>query len=219
VFRANGPADEGELRALLLAYSLDTRVSRVRRPAARYQRHLLDDLFGADADRGPGLRFEWTSEIAPAGFAGFAHDFDFARHVAQLRGWWEPSYENGVGVRVLAGGSSGTLPAQRLFALGGIGSVHGYRFKEQSGDGMVLVNGEFRRRFWRRLSGLAFADVGRVYGARPVTPGDPAAEPGDWMSGVGVGLEFEGGARLEFGWRTNDIPSSLQVLFRLRPPF
>ena len=34
----------------------------------------------------------------------------------------------------------------------------------------------------------------------------------------GLGLEA-GGARLEFGWRLDDIPGSFQVLFRLGPTF
>ena len=31
-----------------------------------------------------------------------------------------------------------------MFALGGIGSVHGYGFKEAAGTGMALLNAEYR---------------------------------------------------------------------------
>jgi hemolysin activation/secretion protein len=113
---------------------------------------------------------------------------------------------------VLAGFSEGALPPQRTFALGGIGSVHGYAFKEAMGDGMLLFNGEFRQRFGRRsgLAGVVFADAGRVYG-----PLDGSTDR--WLKGVGLGLEVGEGARIEFGWRLDDIPSSLQVLVRLNP--
>jgi hypothetical protein len=76
-----------------------------------------------------------------------------------------------------------------------------------------LLNGEFRQRVGRSgLSGIAFIDGGRVY--RPL-----AGTTDDWLSGVGVGVEFGGGSRLEFGWRLDDVPKSLQVLFRLNPPW
>jgi hemolysin activation/secretion protein len=116
--------------------------------------------------------------------------------------------------RVIAGCSTGVLPVQRIFALGGIGSVRGYRFKEAAGDGMLLVNGELRQEFRRgRIAGLAFFDAGRMYSPRP-------GSTTDWMRGVGVGVELgDDGPRVEFGWRLDDIPSSLQVLFRLRHTF
>jgi hypothetical protein len=77
---------------------------------------------------------------------------------------------------------------------------------------MVLLNGELRQRLFRGgVAALAFVDAGRV--GRPL-PGSTA----DWLTGVGVGLEL-GGARLELGWRVDDIPQSLQVLFRLSRPF
>jgi hemolysin activation/secretion protein len=101
-----------------------------------------------------------------------------------------------------------------VLALGGIGSVRGYRFKEAAGDGMLLFNGELRQRFFSRsrTAALVFLDVGRVFDPRP---GSTSA----WMKGVGVGLQIDGGSRVELGWRLDDIPGSLQVLFRLRPPF
>ena len=77
---------------------------------------------------------------------------------------------------------------------------------------MLLLNGELRQRVGpARMAGLAFIDAGRV--GRPL-----AGSTGEWLTGVGVGAEF-GGARVEFGWRMDDIPRSLQVLFRLSRPF
>jgi hypothetical protein len=208
-FRPNAPAQEGDLRALVIGYTLDTRGLTHESPAERYRRHQLDSLFGSFAPRDDGMRVEWISEIAPS---AFDHDFDFSRHVLNARGWRELSPGRMIGARVMAGISDGVLPPQRVFGLGGIGSVHGYPFKQSIGERMILLNGEFRQRFGRSgLAGLAFVDAGRVY--RPL-----AGSTEEWLKGVGVGLEM-GDARLEFGWRLNDIPGSLQVLFRLGRTF
>ena len=207
-FRDNAAAQSGDVRSLVAAYSFDSR-GLDHHPPERYRRHLLDSLFGEWTEADQGIRFEWRSELAPA---SFAHDFDFSRHVASVRGWWQPTPRRTVSGRLMAGLSNGVLPNQRVLTLGGIGTVRGYDFKEAAGDGMLLVNTEVRQRFGRSpFAGLVFVDAGRVFDPRP-------GSRSDWMTGVGVGLEIDG-SRIEFGWRTNDIPSSLQVLFRLRPTF
>jgi hypothetical protein len=209
-FRPNAPAVTGDYRAVLLAYTFESRGLVHETPGERYRRHQLDSLFGSMPAEEPGLRAEWISEIAPA---ALDHQFDFSRHVINVRGRRELSPSQSVGARVMGGFSDGVLPPQRLFALGGIGSVRGYSFKEAAGEGMLLLNAEFRQRIRRSggLHALAFVDAGRVF--------DPVGGSTDaWLKGVGVGLEISG-ARIEFGWRLDDIPSSLQVLFRLGPTF
>jgi hemolysin activation/secretion protein len=170
----------------------------------------VDDFFQSYSERDHGVRVEWRSEFAPG---ALGHDFDFSRHVLNARTWLQTSPGRTLSGRALAGLSDGVLPAQRVFGLGGVGSVHGYAFKEAVGERMLLLNGEFRQRFGRSgMSGIAFIDAGRVY--RPL-----AGNSGEWLRGVGAGLEFGGGARVEFGWRLDDVPQSLQVLFRLDPPW
>lgn len=209
-FRVNAFANPGDMRSLVIAYTYDSRGMGDDRPSERYRRHLLDSLFSESTDRDQGVRLDWRSEFAPA---SFDHDFDFVRHVATARAWWEPTPRRTLSGRLVAGVSSGTLPEQRIFTLGGIGTVRGHRFKEAAGDRMLLMNGEVRQRFGRTsFAGLAFIDAGRVFEARR-----GASER--WMRGVGVGLEIGGGARVELGWRLDDIPSSVQVLFRLKPTF
>ena len=207
-FRDNATADSGDLRSLVAAYTFDSR-GLDQQPPERYRRHLLDSLFGEWTEADEGIRLEWRSELAPS---AFSHDFDFSRHIASVRGWWQPTAQRTVSGRMLAGISNGVLPNQRVLALGGIGTVHGYQFKEAAGDGMLLLNGEVRQRFGRSpFAGLVFVDAGRVFDPR-------SGSRSDWMTGVGVGLEIDR-SRIEFGWRMNDIPNSLQVLFRLRPTF
>jgi hypothetical protein len=209
-FRFNAPAQDGDLRAVILGYTFDSRGLTGESPAERFRRHLLDDMFQSYSERDHGIRIEWRSELAPS---ALGHDFDFSRHILNARTWFQTSPGRMLSGRAIVGVSGGVLPPQRVFALGGIGTVHGYSFKEASGERMVLLNGEFRQRFGRSgVSGLVFVDGGRVL--RPF-----AGSTDDWLTGVGVGLEFGGDARVEFGWRLDDVPDSLQVLFRLNPPW
>ena len=67
--------------------------------------------------------------------------------------------------------SNGDLPLERQFSLGGIGTIHGYAFKEVSGTGMALMNGEYRVRLVRGSRGdhdmlavFGFYDAGRISG-------------------------------------------------------
>jgi hypothetical protein len=207
-FRPNPSVLDGDLRALIVGYTFDSRSLAREAVGERFRRHQVDDLFGSAAARDHGARIEWKSELAPA---AFEHDFDFNRHVLNARAWLQTSPSRLLSARMIAGFSNGTVPPQRVFGLGGVGTVHGYAFKEAIGERMLLLNGEFAQRFGRSgFAGLAFIDAGRVY--RPLAGSREA-----WLRGVGVGLEFSGGARVEFGWRLDDIPRSLQVLFRLNP--
>lgn len=209
-FRPNLLAQEGNLRSVIVGYTFDSRGLTPESSGERFRRHLVDDLFGSTTGREHGARVEWLTELAPA---AFNDDFDFTRHVLNARGWLQLSPGRMLSARMMSGWTSGEAPPQRVFALGGIGSVHGYGFKEAAGGRMVLLNGEVSQRFGRSgLSGLVFLDAGRVFEPLPGTTDG-------WLTGVGVGLGFGDTSRVEFGWRLNDIPDSLQVLFRLRPSF
>jgi len=206
-FRENAVTAQGRLHALVLGYTFDSRGLMEESMGERYRRHQVDDFFGVPTGRDTGARVEWRSEFAPS---AFDHAFDFSRHVLTTRAWIGTSPRRTLTGRAIAGFSDGLLPPQRIFGLGGVGSVHGYGFKEALGERMLLLNGEFIQRFGRSgIAGIAFIDAGRV--GRPI-----AGSSGRWLNGVGVGVEL-GGSRVEFGWRLDDIPRSLQILFRLGP--
>jgi outer membrane translocation and assembly module TamA len=120
--------------------------------------------------------------------------------------------------RSILGFSNGTLPIERRFAIGGIGSVHGYAFKEASGEGLALFNTVYRIALTSSRHGdeplvavHAFYDAGRITG-----PFDGSRT--DWLQGIGVGLSLSA-VRVDFGFRANDIPNSRQILVRLGPTF
>jgi len=217
-FRPNAPIAEGRIRAGVIGYFWDSRGLDRERLKHTYRRHLLDDLFGTPGGSRPGWRVEWTSELAGG-------DFDFRRHILNVRRYTRLSPGQALNARLIAGFSDGVLPPQRLFALGGIGSVHGYRFKEAAGEKMALANVEYKVNLRvdgdvrRGVNGILFFDAGRVYGS--TLPTGDGALPGsntDWLKGIGVGLEA-GPLRLDFGWRLDDVPKSLQVLLRISRPF
>jgi hypothetical protein len=55
-----------------------------------------------------------------------------------------------------------------------------------------------------------FFDAGRI--------GGPIRGSDDWLTAVGVGVQG-GGVRVEWGFRTDDIPKSAQVLVRVGRTF
>ena len=214
-FRPNPPVIDQRINALVVGYTFDTRPLTSSGRRETYQRHLKDDLFGMTLRQRPGLRLEWTSEIAGRGMGG---DAEFDRHILNARGYLAMGPRTLLSGRALFGFSNGTLPIERRFAIGGIGTVHGYGFKEASGSGMTLLNVEYRINLEggrRRHDGFgisAFYDAGRVTG-----PFDPSVTS-RWLNGVGFGVG-SGSIRIEFGFRANDIPDSRQILVRLSPTF
>ena len=222
-YRRNPAVFDEHLNALVLGYTFDTRPLSGAGWPATYERHLKDNVFGHGVRQGPGLRLEWTSEIAGHGLKG---DAQFDRHILNARGYIATTSRTELALRGLFGFSNGGLPVERQFAIGGIGSVHGYIFKEVTGTGMALLNAEYRVNLSNvgRDRGaahvFAFYDAGRI--TSPTT--DPRAlillrKPGPvWLRGIGAGVGA-GPVRIEFGFRANDIPRSRQILVRFSPTF
>jgi Omp85 superfamily domain len=217
-YRPNAQIAAADVNSIVLGYTFDMRGLTGPGVTSTYERHLKDGLFGFGRRQQPGVRVEWTSEIAGHGLGG---DQEFDRHILNARGYLPLSGRQLVSGRGLFGFSHGTLPIERQFAIGGIGSVRGYRFKEESGTGLALMNVEYALKFGSGslvghdsdggIRGLLFYDAGRVTGALP-------GSTGHWLQGIGVGFAI-GDLRVEFGYRANDIPGSLQVLVRLNPNF
>jgi len=216
-FRPNPQIQDQHVNALVFGYTFDTRPLTAAGRDATYVRHLKDSLFGTSPVQSPGLRLEWTSEVAGHGMGG---DAEFDRHILNARGYLPLGPRTLLSGRGLFGFSNGTLPIERRFALGGIGSVRGYSFKEWSGTGMTLMNVEYLVNLTGPvlhdndgLSVYGFYDAGRV-GSSFEKPGSSSP----WLQGVGFGVGL-GSLRIDFGYRTEAIPRSLQVLVRFSPTF
>ena len=87
---------------------------------------------------------------------------------------------------MIGGWSDGVLPPQRQFAIGGLGSVHGYGFKEAVGDSLALVNLEYALGWRNGPKVFGLFDAGRVT--------SPTRVDAPWLKGIGVGLGPEASA-------------------------
>jgi POTRA domain-containing ShlB-type protein len=213
-FRPNLAAQNGRLNAVILGASVDGSGFDRESLGTTYRRHQLGTFFGerlpADGHEPSTVwRVDWTSEISTPG--ALSSDFDFRRHIVSARAWTALSRWQEFGVRAIAGWSDGVLPPQRQFAIGGIGSVHGYEFKEAVGDSLQLLNLEYALGWHRGLKAFGFFDAGHATrtGALPESP---------WMKGVGWGIGV-GEVRLDFGYRLDSVPNSVQVLLRFGRSF
>jgi hypothetical protein len=217
VFRENAAIVPADVRAVVLGYTFDSRGLDTASIGAAYRRHLVEDLFRSVTRQGFGWRVDWTGEIGRHEAFG---EQAYQRHIVNARAYVPLGPRQSLSARLLLGESGGSLPSERRFALGGVGSVHGYRFKEAVGERMALVNLEYRISLNREvewapphagLAGLIFYDAGRV--GRPLFESTSS-----WLSGRGVGLQA-GTLRVELGFRAADIPGSRQILVRLNPTF
>jgi len=237
-FRPNFTARDGRLNAVIIGASVNGQGFGLESLEASYRRHQLETPFGERLngpegrhDAAPIWRIDWTSELSGAG--AFGSDFDFRRHIVTGRGRVLVSEHQTFGVRAIGGWSGGILPPQRLFAIGGIGSVHGYEFKQAAGDALALLNLDYQLGWRGGLKAIGFFDAGRVtlrpfdsltvdpgsferrqaQGSRPATGVDSP-----WLKGVGWGIGL-GDFRIDFGYRVDAIPSSLHVLVRFDRTF
>jgi hypothetical protein len=94
-------------------------------------------------------------------------DFDYGslRVQANLRQRLGPT--QGVRARVVFGSTrTGTLPPQKVWSLGGIGTLRGEPFKSMTGDQFYLANAEYSYLFHKNLHALAFLDWGAAFFGR-----------------------------------------------------
>ena len=222
-FRPNLAASDGRLSAIVIGASLDGDSFDRESLGATYRRHLLDRPFGerlefpdGRRDASPIWRIDWTSEISTPG--GLRSDFDFKRHIVSGRASVPISEHQDFGARVIGGWSDGLLPPQRQFAIGGLGSVHGYAFKEQIGNTLALINLEYGLGWRNNFEIVGFFDAGHAMFRNVVFIPEAAPRDIGWLKGVGFGIAIAG-ARLDFGYKLDAIPSSLQVTLRLGRTF
>lgn len=85
-----------------------------------------------------GLAFRAEAEFGE----GLGGDFDFSRFVGDVRGYARLSSETGASIRLRGGTTSGSIPFQKAFSIGGNGSVRAYPQNAFVGDRMALLNAE-----------------------------------------------------------------------------
>lgn len=200
-FRPNPAIDEGQMNSVVL--TLDGGSIR--------------DL----ADRPRGVAFRLEAEIGQ----GLGGDFDFARYLGDVRAYARMSQDAGLSVRLRGGFGDGTLPLQRTFTLGGIGSVRGYDQNQFAGTRMALANIELALydpdiADWllNNVTVMGLFDAGWTNGQA----GMNAFAMDDVVSSAGFGLAFdERQVRIEVSWPLRDLGSGRDpsIWLRINPTF
>lgn len=138
-FRENPPVDEGRMKSILLSYTYDTRKG---------------------SDFASGWFASGCGEFAgdKMGDSSLEGDFDFSRYTLDLRRYNKLSDGQFLDFRIMGGSSSDILPVQKRFYLGDISTLHGYDYKEFSGNLFALSNVEYR--IGEKWQGVFCWDIG-----------------------------------------------------------
>ncbi|MDX1740583.1 MAG: BamA/TamA family outer membrane protein, partial [Rhodothermales bacterium] len=166
-FRFNPPVDEGRMQSVVVTVEGGS--------VSRFHSRPSGAVFRIEAELGDGL----------------GGDFSFNRIVADGRAYVRTSRRTTLAMRLRGGRAGGTVPIQKAFTLGGLGSVRGYPQNAFLGERMLLANVEYSivdlKPFGAVLKDLqltAFFDTGWV--SRP----DESFTVDDVFSSAGVGLGF-----------------------------
>lgn len=140
-----------------------------------------------------GFRYSFLLESARPGFGGtfkFTQaSLDLRHYVGLLPTRMAPNGKDKLPVPVLAtrlfgGASTGTVPLQEMFYLGGPEMLRGYDLFSLYGETAVLGTAELRLPVGQGLQAVAFTDIGGVW--------EPTAafSPRRLKAGIGAGLRF-----------------------------
>jgi hypothetical protein len=211
-FRPNPAIDDGKMRSAFVTTGLGTHTKTIRGPEGW-------SLFG-------------SAEFSEPSWGG---DFDFRQFLADIRRYQPLGRYDNFNIRLRVGTSEGLVPRQRLFEIGGLGTLHAYRFKSDIGNRLVLANAEYILNgdflhdldFWpsglmRGINFLLMADAGWVTRADPLkswTGGFEELQFHKFKTNLGFGLANKSGAfRIGFAWRT-DVKAPAVFFMRFTRPF
>jgi hypothetical protein len=204
-FRMNPPVTEGEMHSINYTVITDTK---------------------GTASKGlSGWLVQLTGEYARENLGS---NFDFERYIADIRRYQPLTRYENLNFRVVLGSSYGNLPVQRLFYLGGIGTLRGMRYKEYIGTSMFLANAEYLispdrivpLHFFPHNHKLAlFFDAGTVANANIKEYFEKITDQRiKHNAGIGIVSEDQD-FRIDFAWRTDQKSRPLQITMRLSRPF
>lgn len=162
-------------------------------------------------------------------------DYSFNQFLFDLRRYQPLGRYDNFNIRLRVGSSEGILPLQKMFEIGGLGTLHAYQYKQDAGNRMVLVNAEYivdgnfldDLDFWPSdlfggINFLILSDAGLVRNVLPTVQFQEGFEKMTWgelRHNVGAGLANRSGTfRVAYTWRTTEkAPGTLT--FRFVRPF
>lgn len=152
-------------------------------------------------------------EVA-GGLLGGAYDYE--RLTAEGRGWWDSGRWHHVMLRAFYGVGLHDIPPNRLFYLGGVGTLRGYPQKSLSGDEAFLAQAEYTFTYWENKLGRAgvvlFGDIGRA------ASGSGFFDVGDIRADIGLGLQFGKALRVDVAKGLDSAKRDIRVSIRLSRP-
>ena len=195
-FRANPSVNEGTMNTMVLALEGGSVRDLTRRP------------------RGAAFRLE--AEIGQ----GLGGDFDFSRYLGDVRTYARLSHEAGLSLRLRGGFSEGTVPRQKAFTLGGVGTMRGYGQNQFVGTRMALANAELAlydpdilEWLLNNVTVLGLFDAGWTN----LQAGSNAFSVQDVVASAGFGLALDDRRlRLEVSWPLRDVGTGLDPSLWLR---
>jgi outer membrane protein assembly factor BamA len=143
-------------------------------------------------------------------------DYTFTKFDVIVTRYNRPFPGNFLDFRIWYGYSADPLPHQSQYALGGIGTLRGFRFKEfAGGDKMLLLNAEYRMELkLGGLQGAFFVDSGEVFRHNEEFDIDRL------HTNVGVGIQdSDGDIRLDIAKAIKESDSPVRFTFRLNRTF
>jgi len=200
-FRLNPAINEGDMRSFVFALEGGKVKSFNHRPS--------------------GAAFRLEAEIGQ----GLGGDFDYSRYLGDLRTYARLTRHSGLNLRFRGGFTEGSVPIQKTFTLGGIGSVRGYRQNEFLGTRMMLANAELTLYEPDVLDWLMndFAIFGTFdAGWTNSVAGQNEFSMDDVFSSAGFGISFDDRTvRLEVSWPLRDLGTGYEpsIWFRINPSF
>jgi len=177
-----------------------------------------------------GWLIKLSAEVSSADLGG---DFSFNRYLVDVRHFRPITSGENLNFRVMLGSSEGDLPFQKDFELGGISTLRGLRFKELSGNSMLLVNLEYRIHsrflgseiplFGEHFSLILFTDIGDAWispNTYDITDRLRMLEWNHLKHDIGIALaDPEGDYRLNIARRTDKSNNDFVITFRISQPF
>ena len=136
--RSNLRIDEGNLRSVTVGYNFNS----LKAPARQIQNFRAVSI--PDYRTKHGWRGNFSVEYADERLKS---DFNFNLYHFTIVRYNQLLSNHNLDFRLEGAFSDGPLPRQRLLYLGGVGTLHGYDFKEFVGDNTLLFNVEYRVHF------------------------------------------------------------------------
>lgn len=179
-----------------------------------------------------GWSIHAIAEITDKALGG---DFTFSAFTMDVRRYQPLSRYDNLNLRIRFGTSGGLLPPQRMFEIGGLGTLHARPYKSAAGNRLILVNAEYILNadilndldFWpswlfSRINLIFMVDAGFIRSvSRDLgwTEGFEGIRFADFRNDLGFGVSNRSGSwRAGFAWQT-DRKAPARFFFRFTRPF